>query len=186
VALASTYTGLDIAVLTFIRQIRTPVVIDVFRFVDSFSRDALIDVAAVAIAAVAMVTVRGAILVASGAGASVLALLLKPLVGRAPPMAELTAHTASTPMASYPSGHAVLATWLLVLCAYAVATRLPPGARAIPWAMAAAGILLVGFARIWSLAHWPTDVAGGIVLGLIWSLCVIWSAKTIGLIPTPR
>lgn len=58
---------------------------------------------------------------------------------------------------AFPSGHALRATFLAVL----FADRWP---RARPWLYAAA--LLVMLTRVYLGAHWPSDVLGGVLLGV--------------------
>jgi len=35
-------------------------------------------------------------------------------------------------------------------------------------------IVLTCIARVWAGAHWPSDVLGGVLLGIGWSAFVLW------------
>jgi membrane-associated phospholipid phosphatase len=82
--------------------------------------------------------------------------LLKPVIGR--PRPESLAF-------GFPSGHATASAACLAAFAYA-AGDLAPVLRRVARALAVCLILLVGLARIVLHAHWPSDVLGGIALGL--------------------
>ena len=77
--------------------------------------------------------------------------------------------------ASYPSGHTVRAVLMggLIVAAFAWTGR----RRAVRLAALVAGIAfatLVGVARIASGEHWPTDVIGGLALGVAWlTICLL-------------
>jgi membrane-associated phospholipid phosphatase len=82
--------------------------------------------------------------------------LLKIAIGRARP--ESVAF-------GFPSGHATAAAAFFGAVLY-LAGSLPPASRRAVRALAVACIVLVGLARIILRAHWPSDVLGGITLGL--------------------
>jgi len=82
--------------------------------------------------------------------------LLKIAIGRARP--ESAAF-------GFPSGHATAAAAFFGAVLY-LAGSLPPTSRRAVRALAVACIVLVGLARIILRAHWPSDVLGGITLGL--------------------
>lgn len=68
---------------------------------------------------------------------------------------------------SFPSGHVVGAVLLYGFIWYVVGERVKY--RAPRWTVrlfAGAIILLTGFDRVWSGAHWPSDVIGGWALGI--------------------
>lgn len=70
---------------------------------------------------------------------------------------------------SFPSGHAAMATVFfggLAALVFHVTPRPGPRAAAVVLAALAAGS--VGLSRIVLGAHWLTDVAGGILVGLLW------------------
>ena len=82
--------------------------------------------------------------------------LLKILIGRARP---------EDPSMGFPSGHATAAAAFFGAVIY-LAGSLPPLPRHVVRVLAPLMIVLVGLARIMLRAHWPSDVAGGIALGL--------------------
>jgi membrane-associated phospholipid phosphatase len=82
--------------------------------------------------------------------------LLKITIGRARP--ESAAF-------GFPSGHATAAAAFFGAVLY-LAGSLPPASRRAVRTLAVACIVLVGLARIILRAHWPSDVLGGITLGL--------------------
>ena len=65
----------------------------------------------------------------------------------------------------FPSGHATAAAAFFGAVLY-LAGSLPPASRRAVRALAIACIVLVGLARVILRAHWPSDVLGGITLGL--------------------
>jgi undecaprenyl-diphosphatase len=81
---------------------------------------------------------------------------LKPLIGRPRPF------DASF---GYPSGHATAAAAFFGALIY-LAGSLPPRLRTVVRAAAAAAVVLVALSRVMLRAHWPSDVLGGIALGL--------------------
>jgi undecaprenyl-diphosphatase len=62
------------------------------------------------------------------------------------------------------------------MLAFTFAPRLSSRWRWVPWVVAAIVIVLTCLARVWAGDHWPSDVAGGFLLGLAWSAGVIWVA----------
>jgi membrane-associated phospholipid phosphatase len=76
--------------------------------------------------------------------------------------------------ASYPSGHLILTTSLYFTAALML--RRARGWR-WPFALAAFGVLLTGFSRLYLSVHWPTDLIGGVLIGLVW-LTGTWKAFT--------
>ena len=77
--------------------------------------------------------------------------------------------------ASYPSGHTVRAVLMggLIVAAFIWTGR----RRAVRLAALVVGVAfatLVGLARIASGEHWPTDVLGGLMLGVAWlTICLV-------------
>ena len=120
---------------------------------------------------------RAALLVGLGLPANLVSDAVKDVVERPRPPASLVAHREIDSGFSFPSGHATFYTWLCVLVLVALWPRLPRRIR--PLAVAAAGLVIVVACtgRVWAGAHWPSDVAGGFALGVLWSWGVwrLWS-----------
>lgn len=117
---------------------------------------------------------RAGYLMALGAVSSLLDNLVKLLMERERPTSALVHIFEPAPGYSYPSGHAVFFTWLSFMLAFAVAPHVRPRYRWLLWIGAALVIVLTCFARVWAGAHWPSDVAGGVLLALGWAMFVLW------------
>jgi membrane-associated phospholipid phosphatase len=76
--------------------------------------------------------------------------------------------------ASYPSGHAILTVALYFTIAMQL--RLARGWR-WPFVVALAIVLLTCYSRLYLAVHWPTDVIGGLLIGVTW-LAASWIAFT--------
>jgi membrane-associated phospholipid phosphatase len=104
-------------------------------------------------------------------GAQFLSSATKSLVDRPrPPMTAWVPHVTARGMA-FPSGHATAAATGFTLIAALLSHRISSAAgRGSVVVVAAAMILLVGWSRVYLGVHWPTDVAGGWLLGVGWTL----------------
>ena len=109
---------------------------------------------------------------ALAAGASLWATVLKVALHRPRPSADLVHVSQTNAGFSFPSGHAVFFTWLAVMLAAALVADRGRSARGLIWSAAVAVLLLAALGRVWAGAHWPTDVLGGILLGLGWCCLV--------------
>lgn len=97
-------------------------------------------------------------------GGLIVNVALKVAVGRPRPPGALT----GTALDSFPSGHtiqAVIALGMLPPAVYALTGR--RAATLITTVIAAVGVIGVGVSRIVLAARWPSDVVGGVLVGLL-------------------
>ncbi|HEY6874819.1 MAG TPA: phosphatase PAP2 family protein [Candidatus Dormibacteraeota bacterium] len=126
---------------------------------------------------------RAGYLMALGSIASFLDNEIKVMMARQRPAPDLVHIITPAPGYSYPSGHAVFFTWLSFMLAFALAPHVRPRHRVALWLGAALVMVLTCLARVWAGAHWPSDVAGGVLLALCWSGFVMWIPER--WLPTP-
>jgi undecaprenyl-diphosphatase len=115
---------------------------------------------------------EAALVAVTTAGAAVLVVVTKQVVGRArPPLADqLVVETNQ----SFPSGHTLGATAVLgVLTVVALGYIGSRRARALTVWAGGALIVLIGLSRLYLGVHWATDVLAGWLLGGAWlAVCV--------------
>jgi len=75
---------------------------------------------------------------------------------------------------SFPSGHAMLGPLVFGLGVLVWSAPWPRWRRLALLAAAAALSLLIGVSRVYLGLHWPTDVAGGLLLGTGWAALWVW------------
>jgi len=109
-----------------------------------------------------------------GSISSLLDNLIKLVISRQRPPADLVHVLSPTTGFSFPSGHAVFFTWMAFMIAVAIAPKIRPAFRPVLWIFAVVVIVLTCIARVWAGAHWPSDVLGGVLLGVGWSAFVLW------------
>jgi undecaprenyl-diphosphatase len=111
------------------------------------------------------------LLTAAVAGAVALYNVVKGLVERPRPPAELwIGHFSGY---SFPSGHATQSIAFYTLMAFVLGRGHPLRARVFLWSAAAAVALVVGASRLYLGAHWLTDVLGGYALGASWAALIV-------------
>jgi membrane-associated phospholipid phosphatase len=104
--------------------------------------------------------------------------IVKALVHRARPSADLVHVVKNLPSYSFPSGHVTEYTLVFGFCFYLVFALMRPGLpRTALLAFCGAMGLLVGPSRIWLGQHWASDVLGGYTLGFGLLLLVIWGYR---------
>lgn len=126
---------------------------------------------------------RAGWLMALGAIGSGLDQIIKVSVARHRPTADLVTILNPSSGFSYPSGHAIFFTWLSFMLATAIAPHVGRRLRAVVWLVAVFVIVFASIGRVWAGAHWPTDVLGGLLLGLGWSAFILWLPER--WLPTP-
>ena len=99
------------------------------------------------------------------AGSLIMNAVLKGLFNR--PRPELWAHRGQYAWAAYPSGHAIVGVSVIFTIALMLSRE-----RGWRWPFVAAGTLLAIslYSRLYLGVHWPTDVIGGLLLGVVWLL----------------
>ena len=92
---------------------------------------------------------------------AVLELVMKPVFGRERPLLpnQLSGY-------SFPSGHVLIITVLVGLLMWLVSQE-KSSQRALHQSLAGVALVVVGVNRIYLGVHWPSDVLGGYVFGLI-------------------
>jgi undecaprenyl-diphosphatase len=91
-------------------------------------------------------------------------------IDRPRPSADLVHVIRHTGASSYPSGHVAFFSWFLILLILCLAAgRLPKAIVAGLWVIAALVLLAVCIGRIYLGEHWPSDIVGGLALGLGWT-----------------
>ena len=164
----------DVPVAMFVQSFPWGPVSYVFDAINFTAGNVQIAVGAVAIAAMFLYERRAGWLMLIGSISSLLDNWIKLWMARQRPTADLVHILTPAPGYSYPSGHAVFFTWLSFMLAFSLAPHVRPRWRWALWLGAAVVILLACLARVWAGAHWPSDVAGGFLLGLGWSAFVVW------------
>ena len=102
-----------------------------------------------------------------------LGLLLKDLIGRARPEYFITSFAPNSP--SFPSGHSLFAMLfggLLIVLVNELPVSTP--IRRSFQALLALLILVMGLSRVYLGVHWPSDVMGGYLFGIMALLGLVW------------
>lgn len=164
----------DIPIARFIQQLTWGLVVYPMELINATAGIWQVLVGAVAIFALFVVERRAGWLMLIGSISSGLDNLIKLVISRQRPPADLVHVLSPTTGFSYPSGHAVFFTWMSFMIAVSIAPKIGPNSRAALWILAAVVIVLTCIARVWAGAHWPSDVIGGVLLGIGWSAFVLW------------
>jgi undecaprenyl-diphosphatase len=91
------------------------------------------------------------------------------IIIRRPRPAGVAHITSKTIGYGYPSGHVGFFVWLSVLAMILLARKLPTPLYATCWLLAAVFVAATALSRIYVGAHWPSDVVGGLLLGIAWT-----------------
>jgi len=104
-------------------------------------------------------------------GSMGLSYVLKRVFKRLRPVRDKGAFGHSLRDGSFPSGHSLTAFCFWIAMIVSVWHQTLSLAYTIPFAVVAISIiLLTGLSRIYMAVHWPSDVAGGFVIGTVWAV----------------
>jgi membrane-associated phospholipid phosphatase len=169
-ATSQPYLPFDVPVERFLQSIHWGPLVPVFRFFDEIegTRQQLVGLAGIVL--VAAVNWRAAPLMVAGALSGAIYSITAMVIQRPRPSADLVHVIRHTGSSSYPSGHVAFFSWFLILLIVCLAVgRLPRRLVMVLWFVAALVLMLVCLGRIYLGEHWPSDVAGGLALGLGWT-----------------
>ena len=171
-----TMRGFDRQVTEYITSYRTPELNQIFTFITDLG-DVYAYVVAVTIVIIFFLKkFRSWKFILELVGVLILATLsniaLKRVFNRARPMSE---HLVVVESLSYPSGHAMSAMAFYGFLIYLVfRIKMSRWLRTLLALFFAVLILLIGISRIYLGVHFPSDVVGGFLAGLIWvAFCII-------------
>lgn len=161
------YLPFDVPVERFIQSINWGPLVQAFTALDWLegTRQQILAIAGIAV--IAAVNWRAIPMVVLAALSGAVYTLTAMVIQRPRPSEELVhviRHTGST---SYPSGHVAFFSWFLIMLIVCLGVgRLPKAVVAALWVIATLVLLTVCIGRIYLGEHWPSDVIGGLALGL--------------------
>lgn len=164
----------DVPIARFIQQLNWGPLTYPMQLINASAGIGQVVIGAVAVVGLFVLERRGGWLMLIGSISSLLDNLIKLVISRQRPPADLVHILSPTTGFSFPSGHAVFFTWMSFMMAVSVAPKIRPVWRAVVWTAAVLVIVLTCIARVWAGAHWPSDVLGGVLLGVGWSAFVLW------------
>jgi membrane-associated phospholipid phosphatase len=164
----------DVPIARFVQQLNWGPIVYPMQLINASAGIWQVLLGATAIVALFIYERRAGWLMLIGSISSLLDNIIKLLVSRQRPPADLVHILSPTTGFSYPSGHAVFFTWMSFMLAVSIAPKIRPSFRPILWALAAVVIVLTCISRVWAGDHWPSDVLGGVLLGVGWSAFVLW------------
>jgi len=174
VAAGAPTRAFDIPITTAVQSINWGPISYVLQLINASAGIWQVLLGLVAIVALFIVDRRAGWLMLIGSISSLLDNVIKLVISRQRPAADLVHILTPATGFSYPSGHAVFFTWMSFMLAAALAPRVKPVFRPLLWAAAVVVIALTCLARVWAGDHWPSDVIGGVLLGAGWSAFVLW------------
>ncbi len=103
-----------------------------------------------------------------------------------PDVLRVTEHPGAS---SYPSGHTILFLFYATILMVCLGLKfIPRRWQPLGWAIAGLFVAVGGFSRVYSGAHWPTDVLAGLLIGIGWLsfvLAIRWISDPV-LVRRPR
>ncbi len=164
----------DLPIARFIQELHWGPIVYPMQLINASAGIGQVVLGAVAVIALFILERRAGWLMLIGSISSLLDNLIKLAISRQRPPADLVHILSPNTGFSFPSGHAVFFTWMSFMIAVAIAPKVGQVGRALLWIVAVLVIVLTCIARVWAGAHWPSDVLGGVLLGVGWSAFVLW------------
>ncbi len=164
----------DVPIATFIQQLSGAPIVYPMELINASAGIWQVLIGAVAVVALFFLERRAGWLMLIGSISSLLDNIIKLVISRQRPPADLVHILSPTTGFSYPSGHAVFFTWMSFMIAVSIAPKVRPTFRPILWTLVVIVVVLTCSARVSAGAHWPSDVIGGVLLGVGWSAFVLW------------
>jgi undecaprenyl-diphosphatase len=165
---------IDVPIATFIQSVNWGPLVYPMQLLNASAGIWQVLLGALAVVVLFVVERRAGWLMLIGSISSGLDNILKIVISRQRPPADLVHILNPTTGYSFPSGHAVFFTWLSFMLAFSLAPKVNPRLRPVLWVAAGVVIVLACMARVWAGVHWPSDVIGGFLLGIGWSAFVLW------------
>ena len=179
VVYSSPFLSIDASIERAFQSISVGPLTSLFEFYRQVGGPYGVEEEAVVIAIVLVLNRRSWRLLVAGALASGWYFLLVSVVVRprphVPDVLRVTEHPGAS---SYPSGHTILFVYYAVILMTCLGMKyIPRRWQWLGWAIAALFVLVGGFSRVYSGAHWPTDVLAGLLIGVGWlslALSIRW------------
>jgi len=161
------YLPFDVPVERFIQSLNWGPLVQSFAFLDWIegTRQQILGIAGIVL--IAAVNWRAVPMVVMAALSGGIYTLTAMVIQRPRPPEQLVHVIRHTGSSSYPSGHVAFFSWFLIMLIVCIAMgRLPKAVVGALWVVAALVLMTVCIARIYLGEHWPSDVIGGLALGL--------------------
>jgi membrane-associated phospholipid phosphatase len=169
------YLSVDAAIERYVQGFDAGPLLYVFAFYTAVGGPLAIVAEVVVFGIVLLLNYQAWRLVVAAALSSAWYLLLSHVVLRPrPSTGEVLRVTEHPGASSYPSGHTILFVTYGVVIMLCLGYRfLPRPARPVGWATVVVLLAVGGISRMYSGAHWPTDVLAGLLIGVGWLSFVV-------------
>lgn len=169
-AAGHSYMPFDVSIERSIQAVNWGPLATVFGWFDWLEGPRQLYAAVAAIGVVALISWKRAPLMLAGAVSGSIYSVVQGIIQRPRPSDGLVHVIRHTGSFSFPSGHVVFFSWVLVLLVVCLGVgRLSRPLLAVAWLVAALVLIVVCIGRIYLGEHWPSDVLGGLALGLGWT-----------------